>query len=173
MRNGVWFWKYYNCNQSYKFEILEFYHIIILFLRIHCKVRVNNLVYFISIACIDHILLSDENNSFTSDFLGFSLYISNTISKEDGILCFKDTIYTVETIPNPLNISCRANGRYVIYYNNRTHLPFPKGYSDYAVFTLCEIEVYGNLMEFFYQDRYVMIHFYKFVLFYRIYITFR
>lgn len=104
--------------------------------------RVNNLVYFISI--IDHILLSDENNRFTSDFLGFSLYISNTIRKEDGILCFKDTIYTMETIPNPLNISCRVSGRYVIYYNNRTHLPFPKGYSDYAVFTLCEIEVYGN-----------------------------
>lgn len=90
-------------------------------------------------------LLSDGNNSYASDFLGFSLYISNTIREEDWVLCFKDTTYTKETIPNPLNISRRLSGRYVIYYNNRTHPPFPEDYSEYAVFTLCEIEVYGKL----------------------------
>uniref|UniRef100_A0A8W8P351 EGF-like domain-containing protein n=1 Tax=Magallana gigas TaxID=29159 RepID=A0A8W8P351_MAGGI len=36
-----------------------------------------------------------------------------------------------------------VDGRFVIYYNDRTHRPFPEGYSDYAVFTLCEVEVYG------------------------------
>lgn len=59
-------------------------------------------------------------------------------------MCFRDTNYTVETIPNPINISCHLNGRYVIYYNNRTNHPLPPEYSFYAFTDLCEVEVYGN-----------------------------
>uniref|UniRef100_K1QMJ3 Multiple epidermal growth factor-like domains 10 n=1 Tax=Magallana gigas TaxID=29159 RepID=K1QMJ3_MAGGI len=35
--------------------------------------------------------------------------------------------YTLETIPNLINITCpnQESGRYVIYYNNRTHPPYP------------------------------------------------
>ena len=49
---------------------------------------------------------SDENNFYIRRFLGFSVYISNTINKEDGVLCFRDTNYTNATMPNPVNITC-------------------------------------------------------------------
>ena len=44
--------------------------------------------------------------------------------------------------------TCRQNGRFVtcIYYNNRTQLPLLDGYSVSAESDLCEVEVYGNLM---------------------------
>lgn len=92
------------------------------------------------------MFISDRYNSYASEFFGFSLFISNTTTKEDGIMCFRDTSYTVETIPNPLNISCRLNGRYIIYYNNRTNPPFPADYRTNALCELCELEAYGNLI---------------------------
>lgn len=89
--------------------------------------------------------MTDENNIFTARFLGFSVYVSNTTCKEDGVLCFRDTIYTRTTIPNQMNITCVTHGRYVIYYNNRTSLLYPSDYSQHAYTELCEVEVYGKL----------------------------
>ncbi|XP_078328331.1 uncharacterized protein LOC111112065 isoform X4 [Crassostrea virginica] len=85
----------------------------------------------------------DASNGYTGRFLGYSVFISNTTNKEDGLLCFRDTVYTPATIPNPVNITCPYHGRYVIYYNNRTHKPYPDGYSNYAYNELCELEVLG------------------------------
>ena len=102
---------------------------------VHCKLDL-----------IEVIFLADENNGYTARFLGFSVYISNTTSKEDGILCFKDTKYTRATIPNPVNITCRYHGRYVTYYNDRENPPYPDGYSAMAISELCEVEVYGRYL---------------------------
>ena len=75
---------------------------------------------------------------------GFSVYISNSTNKEDGVLCFRDSHFTEATIPNPLNVTCPIHGRYVIYYNNRTPPWLPKGYYRSAFIRLCEVEVYGK-----------------------------
>ncbi|XP_078320780.1 uncharacterized protein LOC144621431 [Crassostrea virginica] len=91
---------------------------------------------------IHHVFLQHATGYRNSAFLGFSVYISNTTNKEDGVLCFRDTHYTSAKILNPVNITCPYHGRYVIYYNNRTHRPYPKGYS-FTVIGLCEVEVYG------------------------------
>ncbi|XP_052692269.1 multiple epidermal growth factor-like domains protein 11 isoform X2 [Crassostrea angulata] len=104
-------------------EVLSIHHIFI-------QYRTGNVVW-------------DKNNGYTSRFLGFSVYISNTTDKKDGTLCFKDTSYTRATIPNPTNITCFTHGRYVIYHNNRTQPEFPPGYSMNAYNELCEVEVYG------------------------------
>ena len=84
------------------------------------------------------------SNPYTTSFLGYAIYISSTTNKEDGVLCFRDTNYTRTTIPNPVNISCPFHWRYVIYYNNRTHTPYPDGYSIHAFNELCDLEVLGE-----------------------------
>nr|XP_022310034.1 neurogenic locus Notch protein-like [Crassostrea virginica] len=84
------------------------------------------------------------SNEFTRAFLGFSIHISNTTEKENGIICFKDTNFTAITIPKVFNITCPYHGQYVIYYNQRLHdVQYPKDYSAFAYNDLCEFEVYG------------------------------
>ncbi|XP_061165613.1 multiple epidermal growth factor-like domains protein 10 [Saccostrea echinata] len=85
-----------------------------------------------------------EYNGYTTRFLGFSVYISNTTDRNDGKLCFHDINYTKYTIPDHVNIICPTHGQYVIYYNERLQgVNYPDDYFPYAFVELCEIEVYG------------------------------
>ncbi|XP_078330738.1 uncharacterized protein LOC144624704 [Crassostrea virginica] len=84
------------------------------------------------------------SNGYTSRFLGFSLYVSNTTDKSNGILCFKDTNFTLNTIPPVFNTTCIVHGQYVIYYNERkAGVTYSDGRSQYAFNELCEVEVLG------------------------------
>lgn len=88
--------------------------------------------------------LVGPTNGSVKRFLGFSVYISNTTDKEEGVLCFKDNFFTNETIPAVLTLNCTHHGRYVTYYNNRTSNSKPADYSEHAYNDLCEFEVYGE-----------------------------
>lgn len=76
---------------------------------------------------------------------GFSLYVSNTTSREEGHLCYKD----ISGRPSvDQNIPCSIYGRYVIYYNERNQSVNAFYYSQYAFNELCEVEVYGKSLRF-------------------------
>lgn len=94
--------------------------------------------------CLFLLFFAGATNPFASRFLGFSVYVSNTTGENDGVLCFKDKSFTLDTIPNSINIKFPYHGRHVFFYENRTNAPLPAGYSDYAFNELCELEVFGT-----------------------------
>ncbi|XP_056003628.1 multiple epidermal growth factor-like domains protein 10, partial [Ostrea edulis] len=101
----------------------------------------------VSISHIDIYYRTDNVRSpgaYYDRFAGFSLYVSNTTSKDGGHLCFHE-IQTVDGTPvENQTISCSVHGRYVIYYNERRPgVNYPSYYSLHAYNELCEVEVEG------------------------------
>lgn len=85
-----------------------------------------------------------ESNGYTTRFVGFSVFVSNTTNKEEGSLCFHDNgIFNQSTIPAVLTLNCEMQGRYVIYFNQRSGMQ-PSYYYPEAYVELCELEVYGE-----------------------------
>lgn len=98
-----------------------------------------------SVVSISHIKIyyrTDNQNPgpYVDRMAGFSLYVSNTTSKEEGHLCYKDKTGRPSV---DQNIPCSIYGRYVIYYNERNQSVNTFYYSQYAFNELCEVEVYG------------------------------
>ena len=93
-----------------------------------------------------HCFISGPTNRFAQEFIGFSIYVSNTTERSHGKLCFKDSNFTVKTIPAVFNTTCLVQGQYVIYYNQRLRgMEHREQFSEYAFSDLCEVEVYGDL----------------------------
>ena len=110
----------------------------------HNPVSVRLIFWSLIVGCFSIHFQLGSTNGFAARFLGFSVYVSNTTNKSEGSLCFKDTNYTVNTIPPVINISCPMHGQYVIYYNERlSWTSFPSDAYQYAFNELCEFEVYG------------------------------
>lgn len=98
--------------------------------------------------CLKQLL--GPSNGYAPRFLGFSVYVSNTTNKLDGVLCFKDNNFTLSTIPAVFNTTCPVHGQYVIYYNERRGgSSDPPDSSTYVYSEICELEVYGESIQFY------------------------
>lgn len=85
-----------------------------------------------------------DPGEYVKRMAGFSLYVSNTTSKDQGYLCYKDQSKGTPSVDQ--NISCSTYGRYVIYYNERSPSNNSIYLSQYAYNELCEVEVFGEYM---------------------------
>lgn len=102
-----------------------------------------NLGSVVSIKYINIYYRTDNLNPgpYVNRMAGFYLYVSNTTSKDQGSLCYKDQSGGTPSVNQ--NISCSIYGRYVIYYNERNRNSSLSYLSTYAHNELCEVEVYG------------------------------
>lgn len=78
-----------------------------------------------------------------SRFRNFSLYLSNTIRKEDGLVCFHES-NEVGFTNLELTTCCEGIGRFVIYYNYRETKSYGDGLSREAYIELCEVQMIGE-----------------------------
>lgn len=91
---------------------------------------------------VPNILSNLDPGPFVNRMAGFSLYISNTTSKNEAHLCYKD-----QTRGNPSvdqRVNCSMYGRFVIYFNERSQNNNPSYLSQFGYNELCELEVYGK-----------------------------
>lgn len=87
----------------------------------------------------------DEHNELRGMPLGFYLYISNTSSTLNAVLCFHEHAHTIHTLPDVMNVSCPYYGQYIIYrVERKAGVTYPTSYSEHALADLCEVEVYGK-----------------------------
>ncbi|XP_052692295.1 uncharacterized protein LOC128170550 [Crassostrea angulata] len=87
----------------------------------------------------------DNHHEIASSYLGFSVYVSNTTDKQQGVLCFKDNGFNESTKPAVFTTKCTVHGQYVIYNNEKlAGIESPDRNSAYVLNNLCEVEVYGK-----------------------------
>lgn len=102
-------------------------------------------ITFVLVYLIISLIILGRISGHILTYLGFSLYISNTTDRLQGIQCFKDANFTPDTMPSVFNITCPVHGQYVIYYNERVPgFVYPYGYQRSVEADLCEVEVYGT-----------------------------
>ncbi|XP_033739161.1 cell death abnormality protein 1-like [Pecten maximus] len=76
-------------------------------------------------------------------FGGYSLYLSNTTSYTQGVLCYKDNSSLASDVDLIPTHQCPYVAQYVIVYNQRDTPKKYDWYDDYAVLELCEVQVFG------------------------------
>lgn len=97
------------------------------------------------IHCTLYSLIADNHHEIASSYLGFSVYVSNTTDKQQGVLCFKDNGFNESTKPAVFTTKCTVHGQYVIYNNEKlAGIENPDRNSAYVMNNLCEVEVYGK-----------------------------
>ena len=96
-----------------------------------------------------NIIFNLVPNGFSQRLAGFFLYVSNTTNNKDRHLCFHKIQPENNKPSDDQRINCSVHGRYVIYYNERLpNVTYPRYFSTYAYYELCELEVYGKLIFF-------------------------